>query len=77
MGGPVSRLPRPTGRTQKLTPDQKAAHRVLATGWAPAKHCFAHLKYRRILIKLRTVPARGTRLQLRLQVGGGSLTTER
>ncbi|MEU8502127.1 transposase family protein [Streptomyces lavendulae] len=60
MGGPVSRLPRPAGRTHKLTPDQKEANRVLAIGRAPVKHGFAHLKNWRILIKLRTEPTRAT-----------------
>ncbi|MFG3043023.1 hypothetical protein ACGFYZ_39610 [Streptomyces sp. NPDC048330] len=62
MGGPVSRLPRPAGRSHKLTPDQKEAHHVLAIGRAPVKHGFTPLKKWRILIKLRTDPARTPRL---------------
>ena len=46
----------------QLTSDQKEANRVLAIGRAPVKHGFAHLKNWRILIKLRTDPARATRL---------------
>ncbi|MFC9891910.1 transposase family protein [Streptomyces pilosus] len=49
-------------RTHKLTPGQKQANRVLAIGRAPVEHGFAHLKNWRILIKLRTDPARATRL---------------
>ncbi|MFE3899365.1 transposase family protein [Streptomyces sp. NPDC059153] len=47
-------------RAQKLTPGQKDANRVLATGRAPAEHGFAHLKNWRTLTKLRTDPARAT-----------------
>ncbi|MGW2104230.1 hypothetical protein ACWCPX_42550 [Streptomyces olivaceoviridis] len=47
-------------RTHKLTPGQKAAHRVLAVGRAPVEHGFAHPKNRWILTKLRTDPARAT-----------------
>ncbi|MFI0193045.1 transposase family protein, partial [Streptomyces sp. NPDC017082] len=49
-------------RTHKLTPGEKEANRVLAVGRAPVEHCFAHLKNWRILTKLRTDPARATRL---------------
>ncbi|MFJ8547021.1 transposase family protein [Streptomyces sp. NPDC093586] len=49
-------------RTHKLTPSQKTANRVLATGRAPVEHGFAHLKNWRTLTKLRTDPARATRL---------------
>ncbi|PSJ30684.1 IS5/IS1182 family transposase [Streptosporangium nondiastaticum] len=49
-------------RTHKLTPGQKTANRVLAVGRAPVEHCFAHLKNWRTLTKLRTDPARATRL---------------
>jgi hypothetical protein len=35
---------------------------VLAVGRAPVEHGFAHLKNWRILTKLRTDPARATRL---------------
>ncbi|MFF3735248.1 transposase family protein [Streptomyces sp. NPDC002476] len=49
-------------RTHKLTPGQKEANRVLAVGRAPVEHGFAHLKNWRILTKLRTDPARATRL---------------
>ncbi|OCC13996.1 transposase family protein [Streptomyces sp. PTY087I2] len=49
-------------RTHKLTPGQKGANRVLAVGRAPAEHGFAHLKNWQILTKLRTDPARATRL---------------
>ncbi|MFE4337504.1 transposase family protein [Streptomyces sp. NPDC056831] len=49
-------------RAHKLTPGQKTANRVLATGRAPVEHGFAHLKNRRTLTKLRTEPARATRL---------------
>ncbi|MET9282864.1 transposase family protein [Streptomyces anthocyanicus] len=49
-------------RTQKLTAGQKNAHRVLAIGRAPVEHCFAHLKNRRILAKLRTDPGHATQL---------------
>ncbi len=45
-----------------LSPGQKAANRVLATGRAPMEHGFAHLKNWRTLSKLRTDPARATRL---------------
>ncbi|MEV4927052.1 transposase family protein [Streptomyces roseoverticillatus] len=41
---------------------QKTANRVLAVGRAPVEHGFAHLKNWRILTKLRTDPARATRL---------------
>ncbi|MEU1266930.1 transposase family protein [Streptomyces cellulosae] len=50
------------GRAHKLTPGQKTANRVLAVGRAPVEHGFAHLKNWRILTKLRTDPARATRL---------------
>ncbi|MEU9624304.1 MULTISPECIES: transposase family protein [unclassified Streptomyces] len=49
-------------RAHKLTPGQKDANRVLATGRAPAEHGFAHLKNWRTLTELRTDPARATRL---------------
>ncbi|MFE4336632.1 transposase family protein [Streptomyces sp. NPDC056831] len=49
-------------RAHKLTPGQKDANRVLATGRAPAEHGFAHLKNWRTLTKLRTDPARATHL---------------
>jgi hypothetical protein len=49
-------------RTHKLTPGQKDANRVLAIGRAPVEHGFAHLKNWRTLTKLRTDPARATRL---------------
>ncbi|MFE9859036.1 transposase family protein [Streptomyces sp. NPDC005780] len=49
-------------RTHKLTPGQKTANLVLATGRAPVEHGFAHLKNWRTLTKLRTNPARATRL---------------
>ncbi|MFG2364122.1 transposase family protein [Streptomyces mirabilis] len=49
-------------RTHKLTPGQKDANRVLAVGRAPVEHGFAHLKNWRTLTKLRTDPARTTRL---------------
>ncbi|MFC8394538.1 transposase family protein [Streptomyces sp. NPDC057238] len=49
-------------RIHKLTPGQKDANRVLAIGRAPVEHGFAHLKNWRILTKLRTEPARATRL---------------
>lgn len=49
-------------RTYKLTPGQRDANRVLATGRAPVEHGFAHLKNWRILTKLRTDPARAARL---------------
>ncbi|MFE1367265.1 transposase family protein [Streptomyces anulatus] len=49
-------------RTHKLTPGEKEANRVLAIGRAPVEHGFAHLKNWRILTKLRTDPARATRL---------------
>ncbi|MFG3111765.1 transposase family protein [Streptomyces tendae] len=55
-------------RTHKLTPGQQAANRVLAVGRAPVEHGFAHLKNWRILTKLRTDPARATRLLLALLV---------
>ncbi|MFE9890685.1 transposase family protein [Streptomyces scopuliridis] len=49
-------------RAHKLTPGQKDANRVLATGRAPVEHGFAHLKNWRTLTKLRTNPARATHL---------------
>ncbi|MEU3529753.1 transposase family protein [Streptomyces sp. NPDC038707] len=49
-------------RTHRLTPAQKTANRVLAVGRAPVEHGFAHLKNWRTLTKLRTNPARATRL---------------
>ncbi|MEV5887154.1 transposase family protein [Streptomyces sp. NPDC052020] len=49
-------------RTHKLTQGEKEANRVLAVGRAPVAHGFAHLKNWRILTKLRTDPARATRL---------------
>ncbi|MFI9631006.1 transposase family protein [Streptomyces sp. NPDC052042] len=49
-------------RTHKLTRGEKEANRVLAVGRAPVEHGFAHLKNWRILTKLRTAPARATRL---------------
>ncbi|MEU1049152.1 transposase family protein [Streptomyces sp. NPDC005897] len=49
-------------RTHKLTPGEKEANRALAVGRAPVEHGFAHLKNWRILTKLRTDPARATRL---------------
>ncbi|MFF0305594.1 transposase family protein [Streptomyces sp. NPDC004562] len=49
-------------RTHKLTPGEKEANRILAIGRAPVEHGFAHLKNWRILTKLRTDPARATRL---------------
>ncbi|MFB8137686.1 transposase family protein [Streptomyces mirabilis] len=49
-------------RTHKLTPGQKDANRVLAVGRAPVEHGFAHLKNWRAVTKLRTDPARATRL---------------
>ncbi|MFF2778866.1 transposase family protein [Streptomyces sp. NPDC058052] len=49
-------------RTHKLTPGEKEANRVLAVGRAPVEHGFAHLKNWRILTKLRSDPARATRL---------------
>ncbi|GGU29778.1 transposase family protein [Streptomyces violascens] len=49
-------------RTRKLTPGEKEANRVLAVGRAPVEHGFAHLKNLRTLTKLRTEPARATRL---------------
>ncbi|MFD4945996.1 transposase family protein [Streptomyces sp. NPDC058409] len=49
-------------RVHKLTPGQKTANRVLATGRTPVEHGFAHLKNWRILTKLRTDPARATQL---------------
>ncbi|MEU7074093.1 transposase family protein [Streptomyces narbonensis] len=49
-------------RTHKLTRGEKEANRVLAVGRAPVEHGFAHLKNWRILTKLRTDPARATRL---------------
>ncbi|GAA2225680.1 hypothetical protein GCM10010360_54180 [Streptomyces nogalater] len=47
---------------RKLTPGEKTANQVLAVGRAPVEHGFAHLKYWRILTKLRTDPARAIRL---------------
>ncbi|MGW0994682.1 transposase family protein [Streptomyces sp. NPDC002523] len=49
-------------RIHKLTRGEKEANRVLAVGRAPVEHGFAHLKNWRILTKLRTDPARATRL---------------
>ncbi|MFF7079807.1 transposase family protein [Streptomyces lavendulae] len=49
-------------RTHKLTRGEKEANRVLAVGRAPVEHGFAHLRNWRILTKLRTDPARVTRL---------------
>jgi hypothetical protein len=49
-------------RTHKLTRGEKEANRVLAVGRAPVEHGFAHLKNWRVLTKLRTDPARATRL---------------
>ncbi|WP_370423760.1 transposase family protein [Streptomyces sp. QH1-20] len=49
-------------RAHKLTAGQKNANRVLAVGRAPVEHGFGHLKNWRILAKLRTDPARATRL---------------
>ncbi|GAA3017871.1 transposase family protein [Streptomyces fulvorobeus] len=49
-------------RTHKLTPGEREANRVLAVGRAPVEHGFAHLKNWRTLTKLRTDPARATRL---------------
>ncbi|WP_405192629.1 transposase family protein [Streptomyces anthocyanicus] len=49
-------------RTHKLTAGQKNANRVLAIARAPVEHCFAHLKNRRILAKLRTDPGHATQL---------------
>ncbi|MFF8104334.1 transposase family protein [Streptomyces sp. NPDC016640] len=49
-------------RTHKLTRGEKEANRVLAVGRAPVEYGFAHLKNWRILTKLRTDPARVTRL---------------
>lgn len=49
-------------RAHKLTPGQKNANRVLATGRAPVEHGFAHLENWRTLTKLRTNPARATHL---------------
>ncbi|PSJ30763.1 hypothetical protein B7P34_01440 [Streptosporangium nondiastaticum] len=46
----------------QLTPCQKTANRVLAVGRTPVEHGVAHLKNWRILTKLRTDPARATRL---------------
>ncbi|MFF8557040.1 transposase family protein [Streptomyces sp. NPDC015501] len=53
---------RRASRTYKLTPGQKDANQVLATGRAPVEHGFAHLKNWRVLTKLRTDPARATHL---------------
>ncbi|MFE2749528.1 transposase family protein [Streptomyces scopuliridis] len=55
-------------RAHKLTPGQKDANRVLATGRAPVEHGFAHLKNWRTLTKLRTNPARATHLLRALPV---------
>ncbi|MFG2648985.1 transposase family protein [Streptomyces sp. NPDC048436] len=49
-------------RTHRLTPGQKTANRVLATGRAPVEHGFAHLKNWRTLTKLRTDPSRAPQL---------------
>lgn len=48
-------------RAHRLTPGQKTANRVLATGRAPVEYGFAHLNWR-TLTKLRTDPARATHL---------------
>ncbi|MGM1079219.1 hypothetical protein ACS0VI_23725 [Streptomyces sp. H28] len=50
-------------RAHQLTLGRKTADRVLAVGRAPVEHGFAHLKNWRILTRLRTDPARATRLQ--------------
>ncbi|MEU8975595.1 hypothetical protein AB0D11_41395 [Streptomyces monashensis] len=55
-------------RTHKVTPGQKAANRVLTVGRATVEHGVAHLKNWRILIKLRTDPARATHLLRALPV---------
>lgn len=55
-------------RVHKLTPGQKTANRILATGRAPVEHGSAHLKNWRILTKLRTDPARATQLPRALLV---------
>ncbi|GGT74258.1 hypothetical protein GCM10010207_84630 [Streptomyces atratus] len=52
----------PATRAHKLTPGQKDANRVLATGRAPVEHGFAHLKNWQTLTKLRTNPDRATHL---------------
>ncbi|MFH8468361.1 transposase family protein [Streptomyces sp. NPDC017991] len=49
-------------RTHKLTPGQKTANQVLAIACASVEHGFAYLKNWWILTKLRTDPARATRL---------------
>ncbi|MDQ0753983.1 hypothetical protein QF034_008214 [Streptomyces africanus] len=49
-------------RAHKLTTGQKEVNRVLAVGRAPVEHGFADLKNWRTLTKLRTDPARATRL---------------
>ncbi|MGV9349416.1 transposase family protein [Streptomyces spiralis] len=49
-------------RTHQLIPAQRPANRVLAVGRAPVEHGLAHLKNWRILSRLRTDPARATRL---------------
>ncbi|MFI6475958.1 transposase family protein [Streptomyces sp. NPDC050516] len=49
-------------RYRKLTTGEKDANRVVAAGRAPVEHGFAHLKNWRTLTKLRTDPARATRL---------------
>ncbi|MGW7421477.1 transposase family protein [Streptomyces sp. NPDC054813] len=43
-------------RAHKLTPGQKTAHRVLATGRAPVEHGFAHLKNWRTLTNSAPTP---------------------
>ncbi|WP_260613986.1 transposase family protein [Streptomyces sp. WAC07061] len=58
-------------RTHKLTRGEKEANRVLAMGRAPVEHGFAHLKNWRILTKLRTDPARATRLRAGAFFGAG------
>lgn len=60
--GPVIVTGFHASRTHKLTPGQKDANRVLAVGRPPVEHGFAHLKNWRTLTKLRTDPARATRL---------------
>ncbi|MER5934979.1 hypothetical protein [Streptomyces sp. NPDC002054] len=46
---------------RKPTTGQKDGNRVLATGRAPVKHGFVHLKDWRALTKLRTDPTRALR----------------
>lgn len=55
-------------RAHQLTLGRKTADRVLAVGRAPVEHGFAHLENWRILTRLRTDPARATRLQRALLV---------